>query len=440
MVTGKVTDHVSGEPLPFATVGMTAPWIFNNGGGLDEEGRYVIWGVPYGIHEMRVKADGYLESKQTVRIDEETGNIDFAVEARTYGPYMETFYRRKLFELPPRRAFRTVASPRFRSGRGDYQGFPARKVGHPTFYYESLSTHKGPESLSTERKPYKNTTAADTAFSEATGPMPKQAQMRSDFADLAWWAPTLRTDAEGKAYFTVEFPDDLTKWKAWAVAMTDDRQQGKTTSALQAYKDLVATLRVPRFLLEGDGSTALAQSRNYLNQTFNVVTRFDRAGVELESSHHLKDYVTQRFPFSAFAEAAGDSLELSYALEVEEKLKDGETHKIPILPTGLERQSGAFHFVSRDTQLTIQPNPALGEVELIFFDSPISFALSEIKKLKDYPYGCMEQTASRLRALLAEKQICEATGKRFAHMGMVRKMMRRLEKSQLPPTPGPGRQ
>ncbi|HPH45562.1 MAG TPA: carboxypeptidase-like regulatory domain-containing protein, partial [Chryseolinea sp.] len=36
--------------------------------------------------------------------------------------------------------------------------------------------------------------------------------LRKNFRDYAFWKPTLRSDAEGKASFTVTFPDDITGW------------------------------------------------------------------------------------------------------------------------------------------------------------------------------------------------------------------------------------
>ena len=78
MITGRVTDKVSGAPLPEArifVVGTTLGAITN------AEGRYSIRGVPPGVQEVRTLRVGYHELKKSITLTPgATGVADFLLE------------------------------------------------------------------------------------------------------------------------------------------------------------------------------------------------------------------------------------------------------------------------------------------------------------------------------------------------------------------------
>jgi len=62
----------------------------------------------------------------------------------------------------------------------------------------------------------------------------------------------------------------------------------------------------------------------------------------------------------------------------------------------------------------------------------LTLLLDDVEYLKDYPYGCNEQTASRLLALLAEHDIRAFLKQSILPEKPLRECLKRLEKNQLP--------
>ncbi|MFN7145768.1 MAG: alpha-2-macroglobulin family protein, partial [Myxococcota bacterium] len=76
-------------------------------------------------------------------------------------------------------------------------------------------------------------------------------QLRSDFSALALWAPSVVTDANGKATVPLALPDSLTRYRVMAVAVTKDRF-GSGTADVTARLPLMVRPSAPRFLNFGD--------------------------------------------------------------------------------------------------------------------------------------------------------------------------------------------
>ena len=80
-----------------------------------------------------------------------------------------------------------------------------------------------PNAMMSNRVMSKSMADGAVAFEEATAAgMDVEAVMeeiRSAFSDVAYWYPTLRTDERGEVRVTVRYPDDLTRWNEYFVAM-----------------------------------------------------------------------------------------------------------------------------------------------------------------------------------------------------------------------------
>ena len=75
-------------------------------------------------------------------------------------------------------------------------------------------------------------------------------QLRSNFAETAFWQPNLLTGADGTATIEFTVPDSVTSWNVWAHAVTADLRSGSTTKQTQSVKDLMVRPYLPRFLRE----------------------------------------------------------------------------------------------------------------------------------------------------------------------------------------------
>ena len=89
--------------------------------------------------------------------------------------------------------------------------------------------------------------------------------LRRNFSDVAFWQPRLFTDKTGTVQFETTFPDNVTKWETVVYGMNRRLQTGTFRRSIRSYKPLMAELKTPRFLVEGDQSTVVGTIRNYLD-------------------------------------------------------------------------------------------------------------------------------------------------------------------------------
>ncbi len=77
-------------------------------------------------------------------------------------------------------------------------------------------------------------------------------RMRENFNALAVFAPSVPTDAAGRAEVKVKVPDNLTRYRVMAVAVAGGKQFGSGESAITARQPVMVRPSAPRFLNFGD--------------------------------------------------------------------------------------------------------------------------------------------------------------------------------------------
>jgi hypothetical protein len=258
--------------------------------------------------------------------------------------------------------------------------------------------------------------------------------LRSNFKDLAYWKPALKTDRQGKATFSVTYPENITSWNTYMIGMNARRQAGVAYGKTKATKSLMAQLFMPRFLVEGDRSTAIGKLLNLTGDTLQVSASF-LSGVRVLQQKDLRLTVAAIESTSISAGNDIDSLTISYVSETrdaDKTYRDGEQKSIPVLKKGLEVSEGGFWVLENDTSFIFEPRTDWGEVTLIAHNNILEVLLEEIDNLKNYPYDCNEQIASRLIALLMEKNIRQSLNQSFRYDSNIRRMIKLLEKNQSP--------
>lgn len=264
----------------------------------------------------------------------------------------------------------------------------------------------------------------DQAFMDAAS---KANSLRQNFSDYAYWQPKLITDKNGKAAFEVTFPDDVTNWQTYVLAMNGKKQNGQTSGSINSYKPLMAQLAVPNFLLSTDTCKIIGKTVNYMPDSVKVATSFEIDGKAL--------FEKSRFCANALIDtltlvAPDDSLRLRYSLKKEDGYFDGEERKIPIYPVGLEETKGSFYVL--DNEKAIQPvfDTTKGDVTLYADADYLDILNKEIGRLMDYKYYCNEQIASKLKAMLADRTIAKYKSTKFKYDREIEKLIRLLLKNQ----------
>ncbi|WP_373553502.1 alpha-2-macroglobulin family protein [Haliscomenobacter sp.] len=237
--------------------------------------------------------------------------------------------------------------------------------------------------------------------------------IRTHFSDYAFWQPKLITDSEGKARFSVKFPDNITSWQSFAIGMDQDGEMGLGLKNIAAFKPLQAQLYTPRFLVAGDQVQLNAKVINLVSSPTLIHTQFKQNGQTLQDSNwiapahaNLTQVVT--------APAETDSLTLEFGLQTGQYI-DGEARDLPIIPIGRMKPYGQFIEITQDTTIILPFTPGTRTATLTLEPGGVlKLMLDDIKYLKNYHFGCNEQTSSKLTALLLEKSLRGMLGEKFA--------------------------
>ncbi len=264
----------------------------------------------------------------------------------------------------------------------------------------------------------------DDAFLESAA---QSSAIRNNFSDYAFWQPALKTNKNGKASFEVKFPDDVTGWETFYLAMNSKKQSGQTKSFIKSYKPLMAQLAVPRFLVQNDTAIAIGKVLNYTNDSLKVKSQFDMDG---EIQFSKEQILNNSLIDSLQIVAPTDSVTIKYFMEKEDGYFDGEEKYIPVFPAGLEETEGAFYTLENDTTFSLNFNPALGEVSMYARADLLDIIKDEISHVLNYEYYCNEQIASKLKALLVEKSLAEFKGEKSKNEREIKKLIRLLYKNQ----------
>ncbi len=258
--------------------------------------------------------------------------------------------------------------------------------------------------------------------------LPANNQLRSNFQDHAFWQPNLVTDRNGEAHFTTVFPDNLTQWQTFVIGMDKKQRVGVSFANTNAFKPLVAQLAIPRFMVEGDKAKVIGKAINFTDDSFKIHTSFKvNNEIVAKKSATIQDAIIEKYEVKAASEK--DTISLSYQLN-NGAYGDGEQRKIPIFSQGILENKGSFYLLDTDTTLVLDfPDKNLPITVRIEGDLQ-NLLMQNVDYLIQYPHGCNEQTASKLRALLLAKQIKEYQGQPFTHEQLIQKGIKRLDKAQ----------
>ena len=94
-------------------------------------------------------------------------------------------------------------------------------------------------------------------YSDGSGQ--QKVQVRTNLNTLAFFAPTLRTDADGTVTYRFTVPELLTRWNVRGLAVTKDIKIGTLDKKLVTQKPLMVQPNMPRFLRHGDSLSLMAK-------------------------------------------------------------------------------------------------------------------------------------------------------------------------------------
>jgi protocatechuate 3,4-dioxygenase beta subunit len=445
---GKVIDKSSGEPVPFATILVPDT---KYGTVSDFDGNFEF-NVPLGTSSIRVAFVGYNTTTVNI-IPWEFCLVNLVASATSLEEVVVTGYgishidkdrtvsgsivtAQEIAKMPARSAdvvattvggvfsaYGEVGSIRGQRTDGDVTYIDGIRVRGAGNIY-GLSEYNLYE-ISSE---YGNNSILTLKGLPGKGMPEFFSSIRSKFSDCAYWEPTLRTDENGKAVFKVKYPDDITCWDTYVLAMNGKKQSGMATAPVFSYKPFIAQLFMPRFMVEGDTVKALGKAINYTPDTLSVTTVFELNGVKYgEHESRCSSVVIDSMIITS---TRADTLKVKYLLTKSDGYFDGEIRELPVKPFGVEESEGVFMIFDHDTTFTLPQGPGGGSYSISADADYLDLMRSDIRGLRYYPYLCNEQLASKLTGLLAEQKICKYIGEKFAGEKDINKIIQKLVKNQ----------
>ncbi|WP_394336040.1 alpha-2-macroglobulin family protein [Bacteroides zoogleoformans] len=163
------------------------------------------------------------------------------------------------------------------------------------------------------------------------------ADLRTNFAETAFFYPQLRTNEQGEIAFSFTMPQSLTRWNFRGYSHTKDMMTGMMEAAAVTAKEFMLTPNMPRFVRVGDKTKIAASIANLTGQKVQGT-----ATLTLFEPMTEKIIAVQR---RDFAVEAGRTVAVDYLVEATERydllgvrlvadggsFSDGEQHLLPVL-------------------------------------------------------------------------------------------------------------
>ena len=135
--------------------------------------------------------------------------------------------------------------------------------------------------------------------------------LRRNFRDYGYWKPDLRTDDSGKVTFNVKFPDDITSWETFAVAINGNRQAGSAKGYIRAFMPVTGLLSAPHYVVEGDSLILIGRIMNHTGAPMSLTERFiSNTDTLINRQRDLTEAIVDTLPVIA---DRSDSLRLEYS-------------------------------------------------------------------------------------------------------------------------------
>lgn len=235
-------------------------------------------------------------------------------------------------------------------------------------------------------------------------------KVRDKFVSTAFWAPALVTGADGSAEVSFQAPDNLTAFRLMAVAADAGDRFGNGEGRLTVAKPLQAMPALPRFLTVGDRVQAGVVVHNRTGAAGAVTVTASAEGAILGGGGAAdKDRRREvQVPaggeklvlFDLKAPARGGPAKLTFTAAL-----GAESDAVAVtIPIGRPLEQDALLLGEGEARpgegvtlpVSLPKDAAEGELEVVLDPVGLSGVDEGLRYLIDYPYGCLEQTTSRV--------------------------------------------
>ncbi|MGE5344268.1 MAG: alpha-2-macroglobulin family protein [Candidatus Omnitrophota bacterium] len=230
--------------------------------------------------------------------------------------------------------------------------------------------------------------------------------VRKNFKESAFYTAFIVTDNKGKAQVTFQLPDNLTTFKAMAVAGTIDDRFGSGSNDLLVKKNLILKPAVPDFIRPGDRFKAGVTVTNNSEEKLKVSVEVSSQNIRREKGDKdvkklsLNPGETQPVWYTFDSPATGAPVKLTFKA-IGGDYTDGLYQEIPVRRPQLVEAVANFGRVDQAPvkEQFVVPSGTLREldrVEITLASSAMVGVKRHFDLLQEYPYECLEQRISKI--------------------------------------------
>ena len=239
--------------------------------------------------------------------------------------------------------------------------------------------------------------------------------VRRFFPDTMYFNPTIVTDENGIAKVKVVFPDSLTSFRITAKAITKDTKVGQTKRNVYVKKDIFSRMDFPPFGVVGDEVFVSGIVHNYTDIEKDLDIKIKTSqNIKLESDSPYKEVQipSGREKVASFKTKLNSHGKGIVRIDVRDsgKIYDALERSFTIFPYGYHVKSIDSNVLKDNkTEFSLKipkdliPNTITSRLEID--TSVIATLIPSFKYLIGYPYGCTEQTMSRLLPDIAVEKL-----------------------------------
>jgi len=232
-------------------------------------------------------------------------------------------------------------------------------------------------------------------------------QSRKKFNDVGFWEPNHTTDKQGKTSFDIRLPDNITTWKSTIIAMGKHRLHGIDSTETKVFKPLQSMSIIPSFIWDNDKVYAKAKFTNLTKDAKKVTV-----GISLNDKIMSSKEVSIKNEYVDSILLSADNLNSIHwkaGLQFEKTYKDDEERDIQVFSSAFKLYTNQHVMMEKDSTYTLQfANGIKGKI--LLNNTLYEKIIAEINELNNYEYGCVEQTTSKLKALLCKEKINKTMG------------------------------
>jgi len=196
------------------------------------------------------------------------------------------------------------------------------------------------------------------------------------------------------------------------IAMGKHRLHGIDSTETKVYKPLQSMSIIPSFIWDNDKVYAKAKFTNLTKDAKKVTV-----GISLNDKIMSSKEVSIKNEYVDSILLSADNLNSIHwkaGLQFEKTYKDDEERDIQVLSSAFKLYTNQHVMMEKDSTYTLKfANGIKGNI--LLNNTLYEKIIAEINDLNNYEYGCVEQTASKLKALLCKEKINKAMGLKENH-------------------------